>query len=90
MLLSGLFGALAGLSILTGLSRATLWSLAFLLSIDLVAWGDCPLPGCLRLPTADRPDDRERRNWQRQRGRVEHALLYRETAPDRLRPRSSA
>jgi uncharacterized membrane protein HdeD (DUF308 family) len=37
MLLSGLFGALAGISILTGFPRTTLWGLALLLGIDLLA-----------------------------------------------------
>jgi uncharacterized membrane protein HdeD (DUF308 family) len=39
MLLSGLFGALAGLSILAGFPRTTLWVLALLLGIDLIAHG---------------------------------------------------
>jgi uncharacterized membrane protein HdeD (DUF308 family) len=39
MLLSGLFGALAGLAVLTGFPRTTLWGLALLLGIDLMAHG---------------------------------------------------
>jgi len=39
MLLSGLFGALAGLAILSGFPRTTLWGLALLLGIDLMAHG---------------------------------------------------
>ena len=39
MVLSGLFGALAGLSILAGFPRTTLWGLALLLGIDLMAHG---------------------------------------------------
>ena len=39
MLLSGLFGALAGLAILTGFPRTTLWVLALLLGVDLLAHG---------------------------------------------------
>jgi len=39
MLLSGLFGALAGLAILTGFPRTTLWVLALLLGVDLLVHG---------------------------------------------------
>jgi uncharacterized membrane protein HdeD (DUF308 family) len=39
MLLSGLFGVLAGVIVLTGFPRTTLWVLALLLGIDLIAHG---------------------------------------------------
>lgn len=39
MLLSGLFGVVAGLSILAGFPRTTLWLLALLLGVDLIAHG---------------------------------------------------
>jgi uncharacterized membrane protein HdeD (DUF308 family) len=39
MLLSGLFGSLAGIVILTGFPKATLWLLALLLGVDLIAQG---------------------------------------------------
>jgi uncharacterized membrane protein HdeD (DUF308 family) len=39
MVLSGLFGALAGIVILTGFPRTTLWVLALLLGVDLLAHG---------------------------------------------------
>lgn len=39
MLISGLFGILAGLVILTGFPRTSLWALGFLLGIDLLAHG---------------------------------------------------
>jgi uncharacterized membrane protein HdeD (DUF308 family) len=45
MLLSGVFGILAGLVVLTGFPRTTLWALGVLLGIDLVghglAWINC-------------------------------------------------
>jgi uncharacterized membrane protein HdeD (DUF308 family) len=39
MLISGLFGIVAGLVILTGFPRTGLWVLGFLLGIDLLAHG---------------------------------------------------
>ena len=39
MLLSGLFGVLAGLVILTGFPMTGLWVLGFLLGVDLIAHG---------------------------------------------------
>jgi uncharacterized membrane protein HdeD (DUF308 family) len=39
MLLSGLFGVLAGLAVLAGFPRTTLWVLALLLGSDLIAHG---------------------------------------------------
>jgi uncharacterized membrane protein HdeD (DUF308 family) len=39
MLLSGLFGVLAGLVILTGFPMTGLWVLGFLLGVDLISHG---------------------------------------------------
>ena len=59
MLLSGVFGVLAGLVILTGFPMTGLWVLGFLLGVDLISHGIGWLAYAW-LPTAERPAARSR------------------------------